>query len=92
MDLSAFSNLVNAVGLGLTGTSISGNTVAVHLSATRLSAAAPISIRTAARRTASAPPNGQVSVTVQGDADGLTGNDIVQPVELGSRAARVDRF
>ena len=78
----ASSNLVNASGLSLTGTSISGNTVSVQLSATDYRSGAYLD-QNSSQTYRFGTTNGQVSVTVQGDADGLTGNDIVSQLNSG---------
>jgi flagellin len=82
VDLSASSNLVNASGLSLTGTSIAGNTVSVQLSATDYRSGSYLD-QNSSQTYRFGTTNGQVSVTVQGDSDGLTGNDIVSQLNSG---------
>ena len=82
IDLSGPSNLVNATALGLTGTSIEGSTQPVVLSSADYRSGAYLnSNSTQTYRFATTA--GTTSVTVVGDSDGLTGNEIVQQLNAG---------
>jgi flagellin len=82
IDLSGPSNLVNATALGLTGTSIEGSTQPVVLSSADYRSGAYLnSNSTQTYRFATTA--GTTSVTVIGDSDGLTGNEIVQQLNAG---------
>ncbi|MCL6547112.1 MAG: hypothetical protein K6T61_18005, partial [Bryobacteraceae bacterium] len=82
IDLSGPSNLVNATALGLTGTSIEGSTQPVVLSSSDYRSGAYLnSSSTQTYRFATTA--GTTSVTVIGDSDGLTGNEIVQQLNAG---------
>ena len=82
IDLSGPSNLVNATALGLTGTSIEGSTQPVVLSSADYRSGAYLnSNSTQTYRFATTV--GTTSVTVVGDSDGLTGNEIVQQLNAG---------
>lgn len=82
IDLSGPSNLVDATALGLTGTSIQGSTQPVVLSnADYRSGSYLNSNSTQTYRFATT--SGTTSVTVIGDSDGLTGNEIVQQLNAG---------
>ncbi len=82
VDLSGSSNIVNATGLGLTGTSIAGSTQPVTLSAADYRSGAYLdSNSTQTYRFATTA--GTTYVTVVGDSDGLTGNDIVTQLNAG---------
>jgi flagellin len=82
IDLSGPSNIVNATALGLTGTSIEGSTQPVVLSSADYRSGAYLnSNSTQTYRFATAA--GTTSVTVIGDSDGLTGNEIVQQLNAG---------
>ena len=82
VDLSGTNNIVNATGLGLTGTSIAGSTQPVTLSATDYRSGAYLdSNSTQTYRFATT--SGTTYVTVVGDSDGLTGNEIVTQLNAG---------
>jgi flagellin len=82
IDLSGASNLVNATALGLTGTSIEGSTQPVTLSAADYRSGLYLDSNTT-QTYRFATTAGTVSVTVVGDSDGLTGNEIVQQLNAG---------
>ncbi len=82
ISLSGSSNLVNAASLGLTGSSVAGNTQPVQLSATDYRAGAYLD-QNSSQTYRFGSGAGTVSVTVQGDADGLTGNQIVSQLNSG---------
>jgi flagellin len=82
VNLAGSSNLVNSTGLGLTGSQISGNTVAVDLvasdvrSGTFLAAGSSQQFRVGTS-------TGTVNINVQGDSDGLSANDVVTQLNQG---------
>ncbi len=83
VDLSGTSNLVNSTGLSLNSTSISGTAVAVQLSATDFRTGAYLDQGSSQTYRVATANGSTVSINVQGDTDGLTGNDIVQQLNDG---------
>ena len=90
VDLSGTSNLVNSTGLSLNSTSISGTAVAVQLSATDFRTGTYLDQGSSQTYRVATASGSTVSINVQGDTDGLTGNDIVQPVEFRIERNRLD--
>jgi flagellin len=82
VDLSASSNIVNSVGLGLDSTSILGNTQSVVLSAADYRSGFTLD-QNSSQTYRFATTSGQVSITLQGDTNGLTGNEIVSSLNAG---------
>jgi len=76
VNLGGASNLVNSSGLGLTGSQISGNTVAVDLVAADLRSGTFLASGSSQQFRVSTS-TGTLNINVQGDADGLSGNDVV---------------
>jgi flagellin len=83
VDLSGTSNLVNSTGLSLNSTSISGTAVAVQLSATDYRTGAYLDQGSSQTYRVATANGSTVSINVQGDNDGLTGNDIIQQLNDG---------
>ena len=83
VDLSGASNVVNATGLNLGSTSISGTAVAVQLSATDYRSGAFLDQGSSQTYRVATASGSTVSINLQGDADGLTGNEIVQQLNDG---------
>ncbi|HSW50085.1 MAG TPA: hypothetical protein VLH09_07920, partial [Bryobacteraceae bacterium] len=82
VDLSGSANIVNATGLGLTGSTVIGATQPVTLAAGTYTAGAYLnSSSTQTYRFATTA--GTTSVTVVGDSDGLSGNEIVTQLNAG---------
>jgi flagellin len=82
VDLSGSANLVNSTALGLTGTGVSGSTVPVTLSAADYRSGLLLDQNTSQVYRFSTTL-GTTSVTVQGDTDGLSGNEIVSQLNAG---------
>jgi flagellin len=82
VDLSGSTNIVNATGLGLTGTSIAGSTQAVTLSAADYRSGAYLD-QNSSQTYRFSTTTGTVSVSLLGDTDGLTGNEIVSQLNAG---------
>ena len=83
MDLSGSSSLVNATGLNLASTSISGTAVAVQLSATDYRTGAYLDQDSSQTYRIATASGNTVSINVQGDTNGLTGNEIVSQLNSG---------
>ena len=83
VDLSGSSNVVNSTGLNLGSTSISGTAVAVQLSSTDYRTGAFLDQGSSQTYRVATASGNTVSVNVQGDADGLTGNEIVTQLNSG---------
>lgn len=82
VDLSGSGNIVNSTGLGLTGTSILGDTQSVVLSNADYRSGSFLD-QGSSQTYRFGTTSGQVSVTLQGDADGLTGNELVSSLNAG---------
>ena len=83
VDLSGTTNLVNSTGLNLNSTSISGTAVAVQLSATDFRTGMYLDQGSSQTYRVATASGSTVSINVQGDADGLTGNEIVAQLNSG---------
>jgi flagellin len=83
VDLSGSSNIVNSAGLNLASTSISGTAAAVQLSATDYRSGAFLDQGSSQTYRVATANGSSVSITLQGDVDGLTGNEIVEQLNTG---------
>jgi flagellin len=83
INLSAASNVVNSTGLALQSTDISGTAVAVQLSATDYSTGAYLDQGSSQTYRVATANGNTISINVQGDTNGLTGNEIVAQLNTG---------
>jgi flagellin len=82
VNLSGASNLVNSTGLGLTGSQVSGSTVAVDLVASDIRSGTFLATGSS-QQFRVGTSTGTVNINVQGDSDGLTATDVVTQLNQG---------